>query len=203
MIKLVNIFIVKPTKNGHQCQLPYRKESNLYDLYFCYRSLSNLIKCQTNNNRAEDQCQQGLLVCFLVFVFIQNLLSGKYQLLLLENVERREFITPKINGNANLTWLTFYYYLSRKDIVLLLTYYLNEEGERKLIGGFGNILFNGWHLARESFNPNSKLYQVFSFLNTTKNKRTKDVSINFRLFFKYIVLICPILPNYFMLVLIK
>jgi len=63
--------------------------------------------------------------------------------------------------SPNSTCLTFYYYLTKSDIVHLLTYYLNNEGQRKLLNQFVDVPFNGWHLATQSFKPNSKSYQVF------------------------------------------
>jgi MAM domain-containing protein meprin/A5/mu len=101
------------------------------------------------------------LILFNLKIFFNLIFEGKYQILLLENIERRQFVSPQINGSPNVTCLTFYYYLTKRDSVLLLIYYLNEEGQQKLIGGFGDVSFNGWHLARESFNPDSTSYRVF------------------------------------------
>lgn len=51
---------------------------------------------------------------FLKFIFILKIFQGKYEILLLENIERHEFITPQINGSPNSTCLTFYYYLTKR-----------------------------------------------------------------------------------------
>ncbi|CAF1130939.1 unnamed protein product [Adineta steineri] len=135
--------ILKPTKNGSKCQIPYKNELiSDDDLYFCSNSL-NEMTCLTINGY-HDQCQQG-----------------KYHLLLLENVEQREFISPNIiNASEDITCLTFYYYLTKANVVLLLTDYINEQGQRKLISGFTDVSINGWNLARAEFKPNSTSYRI-------------------------------------------
>jgi hypothetical protein len=102
-----------------------------------------------------------LIFLFEILKFVFEIYLGKHHLLLLENVQSREFVTPEIiDASPNSRCLTFYYYLTKPDIILLLTDYLNIEGQRKLISAFVNVPFNGWHLARESFKPNSTSYRV-------------------------------------------
>ncbi|CAF3460088.1 unnamed protein product [Rotaria sp. Silwood1] len=136
--------ILKPTKNGYFCKLPYRKQSNLNDIYFCYKYSSNSSKCQTTNG-FEDECQQG-----------------KYQLLLLENIQYRQFITPIINSTKNSIQLTYYYYLTRNETVSLSTYYFNEQGQKIFIGQIDQIHtnFNRWNFVQHYFNTNSKSFQI-------------------------------------------
>ena len=67
-------------------------------------------------------------IYFKIFLFLLKIFKGKYSILLLDDIEKREFISPRINGSRNGTCLTLYYYLTKRDSVLLLTYYFNEEG---------------------------------------------------------------------------
>ncbi|CAF4487941.1 unnamed protein product, partial [Rotaria sp. Silwood2] len=168
----------KATKNGYICKIPYRKQSNLNEIFFCYKYSSNSSKCQTTNG-LEDECQQG-----------------KYQLLLIENNQYRQFITPIINSTKYSICLTYYYYLTRKENLILSTYYLNEEDERIFIGTIDHTQtdFNRWNFAEQYFNSNSKSFQIIYeiYMNDMSNP-----SQPYYVAFDQITLTEPIYGDYF------
>ena len=51
----VCFYLVKPTNNGELCKLPYRMDSNDWDMYFCNRGY-----CPTESN-SKSQCEPGSL----------------------------------------------------------------------------------------------------------------------------------------------
>ena len=103
--------------------------------------------------------------CFTENSFENVCQEGKYQFLLLGNDQNRQFITPIIRNTLRIQHcLSFYYYLTKPQTILLFIDYLNEKKQRKLLRLFDQIDFNGWILAKEQFQSDSSSFQVNFFI---------------------------------------